>query len=103
MLVRPASGAYVIPEMRVLRTDHAHRDIAVVHWRGLLDRPIEDAADLDRPVVSGAKQLECGDSRQRTYFEKHRHAALPKEALDRIQRSRGQFLKDAQSETLGDR
>src|SRR5258705_13504644 len=63
MFVRPAPGAYVGPELRLVRTDTAHLDIGVVCSRGHLNWPIEHVADLDRFVIPGAQQVERRDAR----------------------------------------
>jgi hypothetical protein len=52
--------------------------------RGLLHRPVKDIADLDRPVVARAKQIQRSDTREGTYLVKRRRAAVEKEALNHI-------------------
>jgi hypothetical protein len=59
MFVRPASRAYIGPELRHFRICNAHSDMAAVFSHKFLDRPKQDVADLDRSVLAGAEQVQC--------------------------------------------
>ena len=103
MFVRPAPNTWISPELCFFGTCNPHPDIAVVCWRGLLNRPIQNVADLDRSVLADTEQLQRSDSSKRTYFMKDLRPAVEKKALDHIHRGRSQFLEDAESESLSDR
>jgi hypothetical protein len=72
MFVCPAPRAYVGPELRLFRTDDAHRKLALVFSCGPFDGSVKDAADLDRPVVVRTKQVHCRGPHERAYFMKDR-------------------------------
>ena len=71
-------------------------------WRRL-DRLMQHAGDLDRPVASGAQQVERSDAGERAYFVLNGCAALTKERFDRVERSGRNCFKQSQAKCLGDR
>ena len=87
MFVRPSSRAYFRPNLSFFRFDDAHGDMTIALIIGKLDRPVKDAADLDRPVVAPTKQIQRGDASERAYFMKHRRVVIAKKALNRVQRA----------------
>src|SRR5579863_318039 len=103
MFVRPAPCAYVRPKRGLLRVDHADIYITRVFSRGSLDRPVQDVAELYRPVIAQTEQIQCGDPRERAYFVKNGCSPVEKETLDHVERGRTEFLEYAQPETLRDR
>src|SRR5574340_1738119 len=103
MLVCPSLCAYAGPKFRLFRANHAHTDVTAVLNGGLLDTPIQDAADFDRSVIAGAQQVDRSNPRERTHFMKRRRATVEEEPLQRLQRGRTYLLEDPQAEGLRDR
>src|SRR6185437_16481014 len=100
MFISPSLGAYVGPELRIFRTDNAHRNIPVIFASRFLNGPVEDVADFHGPVVAGAQQVQRLDAHQRAYLVKCGRAAVEKKSLDHMERGRAQRLEYAESETL---
>ncbi len=88
VFVSPALRVYIGPERGFVRLDNAHSDIAVNVRRRLAGRTTEYAAELDGPVVAGAKQVQCSHARQRAHFMKCGRPAFKEEFLDRTERGR---------------
>ncbi len=101
MIVGPAPHAYVVPELRLFRSDNAYLDIVGMLHGVSFNPTVENVADLHRSVPTGAKQAQGRDANQGTHFMLHPRPAVEKEAFDRVQRGRGQFLEEAESKTLG--
>jgi hypothetical protein len=102
MFVRPSSCAYVTPQLRFLRPDEPRTDATLLLCSGPLDRPAKNIAHLNRSVVAVAEHFERSNSRERAHFVKHRSSAVKKEALDRVERGRAQFLEETESKCLRD-
>src|SRR5262249_10906624 len=69
----------------------------------ILDRSKHDAADLDRPVVPGAKQIDGRHACKGADFMVCRRAAVEKEALHGLQRGCAEILENAEAKTLCNR
>ena len=67
MLVRPASSAYFTPELTFFGRDDAHTDVTIALSIARLDRPVKNAADLNRSIVASTQQVQRGDPGQRAY------------------------------------
>ena len=102
MFVRPAPCAYIGPELRFFVTADAHSDMTREFSGGSFNRPMKYVADLDRPIVALAEQVQSSDPSQRADLMKHWGPAVQKKTLNHIQRGRAQFLEYAESETLRD-
>src|SRR5258708_23463038 len=100
MIVRPAPGAYFVPELRLFRTGNAYRDVGGMLRDASFNRAVENVADLRWPVPAGAKQAQGRNADQRTHFMKHRRSTVEKEAFDPVERGGRQFLEEAKSKTL---
>jgi hypothetical protein len=76
--------------------------MAVAFARRFFNWPIQNVADLDRPVVARAEQVQRGHSRKRTHFMIYLRPTIRKESLDCIQRACAQFLEYTEAESLSD-
>jgi hypothetical protein len=85
MLVPPPLHADTDPKLRFVRTGKAHPNIAAEFCRGLLDRTMENTADLDQPVTAGTQQIECASTREGADFVQDRSPAVHEESLDPAQ------------------
>src|SRR5215471_18342142 len=103
MFVGPAADVDIGPQFRLFRADDANFDVSAVLLCRLFHDTIEHVADLDRPVVASAKEIESRHSHKRTYFMLHGSAPFDKEALDEIQRRGRQIFEYTEAERLGDR
>lgn len=102
MLVRPATGADLAPQLRFFGSNEAHLNRTRWVLSGRLDRPAKDVAEFDRAVAAGAEHVECGDARERAHLVEHRRAALAEEGFDDVERGRTEFLKQTEAEGLGE-
>ena len=81
MFVRPTAGADIGPQLCFFRTDESYADRTVVLSRRLLDGPIKDVAELDRPIVAGAEQLQRGNPSKWAHLMRNRSSAIQEEVL----------------------
>src|SRR5262249_44145735 len=102
MLVCPPFCANVSPELRFLRTDDAHINCTLEFSPVLLDTLIKDVADLERPVVARAEQIQRVDSGKRTHFVKNGRTLAVKEVLHYFQSRRSQILEKTEPKALSD-
>ena len=103
IIVCPGSCAYLRPEGIFGGMYYPYRDIAVFRGRERFTWPIEDAADLDGPIVTGAEQVQRGVARERAHLEIHRRCAIEEETLDSVERDRSQIFEYAETKALGHR
>src|SRR5258708_8457672 len=100
MIVRPAPGAYFVPELRLFRTGNAYRDVGGMLRDASFNRAVENVADLRWPVPAGAKQAQGRNADQRTHFMKHRRSTVEKEAFNPVERGGVHFPEEAKAKTL---
>src|SRR5258708_35874218 len=100
MIVRPAPGAYFVPELRLFRTGNAYRDVGGMLRDASFNRAVENVADLRWPVPAGAKQAQGRNADQRTHFMKHRRSTVEKEAFDPVERGGRPIVETAQAQTF---
>ena len=65
-----------------------------VSWRAPL-RPLEHAAQFDRPVTASTQQVECPDARQGANFMNNNGPAIEEKSLDPVQCSWAAGLKES--------
>lgn len=85
MFVGPAPGAYVTPHLRFFRCNEPHTHVALLLGGGLLNRPEENTAYLDRSVVAAAEHFQRSNAGERADFVKYRRSEVQKEALDHVE------------------
>jgi hypothetical protein len=103
MLLPPGLCVNGSKQLGLFGPDKPNTHAAIVFGLGPLDTSTQDVADLDRPVVPGAKQVECSDSGVRTHFVNRRRSTLEEESLDRLERSQAESFEYSQPKALGDR
>ena len=100
---RPAAGADIRPQISFGFTDDARPDGAGNLIRRRFNSAVHHAADLNRPVIAGAEEIDRSHSCKRAHFVNRRRAPVEKETFDLVETGRVQLFEKTKTEALGDR
>jgi hypothetical protein len=102
MLLRPAPCADGREELGLFGPDNPYTHAVIIFSLGPLNTSTQDVADLDRPVIPGAEQVERSDPGVWTHFVNRRGAMVKEEPLDHLERSQAESFEYSQPKALGD-